>query len=284
MKVPELASEVRQLFDHVHVDEYQDTTLQAAILLGLKPDGAGLTVVGDDAQAIYGFRAANVRNILDFPGQFVPPATVIKLEENYRSTQPILTASNAVIGLARERFTKNLRTRRLTGGKPALVTVADDVGQAHFIVESVLRNRESGTALKEQAVLFRTSHHSAVLEIELARRNIPFIKFGGLRFVESAHIKDVLAVLRWAENPTDRVTVFRVVQMLDGIGPKAAGRFLDQIAGRSPGDALAAFSPPAKVASAWRDLVELMLRLQGEGTDWSAQLDLVTPGRARNPS
>jgi len=165
MKVPELASEVRQLFDHVLVDEYQDTNaLQAAILLGLKPDGTGLTVVGDDAQAIYGFRAANVRNILDFPAQFVPPATVVTLEENYRSTQPILTASNAVIGLARERFTKNLRTHRVADAKPALVTVADEVGQAHFIVESVLRNRESGAELKDQAVLFRASNHSAVLE------------------------------------------------------------------------------------------------------------------------
>jgi DNA helicase II / ATP-dependent DNA helicase PcrA len=145
MKVPELAREVRQLFDYVLVDECQDTnSLQAAILLGLKPDGAGLTVVGDDAQAIYGFRAANVRNILDFPGQFVLPATVVKLEENYRSIQPILTASNAVIGLARERFTKNLRTRRLGDAKRALVTVADDVDQAHFIVESVLRKREAG--------------------------------------------------------------------------------------------------------------------------------------------
>src|SRR5262245_27200895 len=276
MKVPELASEVRQLFDHVHVDEYQDTNaLQAAILLGLKPDGAGLTVVGDDAQAIYGFRAANVRNILDFPGQFVPPAPVIKLEENYRSVQPILTASNAVIGLARERFTKNLRTRRLADAKPALVTVADDVGQAHFIVESVLRNRESGTALKEQAVLFRTSHHSAMLEIELARRNIPFVKFGGLKFVEAAHVKDVLAVLRWAENPCDRVTGFRVVQIRDGIGPSTAGKLFAHLAGPTARQALASFTPPAKAVSSWRQLVELMAKLGDGGADWPTQFDLV---------
>ena len=209
MKVPELASGVRQQFDHVLVDEYQDTNaLQAAILLALKPDGAGLTVVGDDAQAIYGFRAANVRNILDFPAHFSPAARLLTLEENYRSTPPILAASNAVIGLARERFTKNLRAQRTGDGKPSLVTVADDVGQVSFVVESILRNREDGTLLKEQAVLFRTSHHSGMLEIELARRNIPFIKFGGLKFVEAAHVKDVLAVLRWAENPTDRVTRF----------------------------------------------------------------------------
>jgi DNA helicase-2/ATP-dependent DNA helicase PcrA len=236
MRVPELAGEVRQHFDHVLVDEYQDTNaLQAAILLGLKPDGAGLTVVGDDAQAIYGFRAANVRNILDFPNHFAPPARVVTLQENYRSTQPILAASNAVIGLARERFTKNLRSARAADSKPALVTVADDVAQVNCIVETVLRNREDGTLLKEQAVLFRTSHHSAMLEIELGRRNIPFVKFGDLKFAEAAHVKDVLAVLRWAENPTDRVTGFRVVQMLEGVGPTTAGKVLDRLAGRDMG-------------------------------------------------
>jgi DNA helicase-2/ATP-dependent DNA helicase PcrA len=276
MKVPELAGEVRQHFDHVLVDEYQDTNaLQAGILLGLKPDGAGLTVVGDDAQAIYGFRAANVRNILDFPNQFAPPARIVTLEENYRSTQPILAASNAVIGLARERFTKNLRSNRIADWKPALVTVAEDVAQVNFIVETVLRNREEGTLLKEQAVLFRTSHHSAMLEIELARRNIPFVKFGGLKFVEAAHVKDVLAVLRWAENPTDRVTGFRVVQMLEGVGPSTAGKVLDRLAGRNMVDALATFAPPAKVASRWRDLVELMTALRKEDAEWPAQLDLV---------
>jgi DNA helicase-2/ATP-dependent DNA helicase PcrA len=276
MKVPELADAVRQNFDHVLVDEYQDTNaLQAAILLGLKPDGHGLTVVGDDAQAIYGFRAANVRNILDFPAQFSPPARVVTIEENYRSTQPILAASNAVIGLARERFTKNLRSRRRADEKPSLVTAADDVGQANFVVETVLRNREEGTGLKEQAVLFRTSHHSAMLEIELARRNIPFIKFGGLKFMEAAHVKDVLAVLRWAENPADRVTGFRVLQVLDGIGPATAGKILDRIAGGVASDALATFKPPAKAASAWRNFVELLAKLRGEAADWPLQFDLV---------
>ena len=146
MKVPELAHGVRALFDHVLVDEYQDTNaLQATILLGLKPDGAGLTVVGDDAQAIYGFRAADVRNILDFPGHFSPAARVVTLEENYRSTQPILAASNAVIDLARDRFSKNLRSHRPGDDKPSLVTVSDDVAQVSFVVESILSNREDGT-------------------------------------------------------------------------------------------------------------------------------------------
>jgi DNA helicase II / ATP-dependent DNA helicase PcrA len=247
MRAPELAAEVRGQFDHVLVDEYQDTNaLQAAILLALKPDGRGLTVVGDDAQAIYGFRAANVRNILDFPAQFTPPATIITLEQNYRSTEPILAASNAIIGLAPERFTKNLRSSRRSDAKPSLVTVADDVGQVNFVVESILRQREEGTALKQQAVLFRTSHHSGMLEIELARRNIPFVKFGGLKFAEAAHVKDMLAVLRWAENPTDRVTGFRVLQILDGIGPATAGRVLDHIAAHSGRDALVTFRPPRR--------------------------------------
>jgi DNA helicase-2/ATP-dependent DNA helicase PcrA len=276
MKVPDLAHEVRQQFDHVLVDEYQDTNaLQATILLALKPDGAGLTVVGDDAQAIYGFRAANVRNILDFPGQFSPPARLLTLEQNYRSTQPILAASNAVIGLARERFSKNLRSDRAADCKPWLVTVSDDAGQMSFVVETILRNREDGTALKEQAVLFRTSHHSAMLEIELARRNIPFVKFGGLKFMEAAHVKDVLAVLRWAENLNDRVTGFRVVQILDGIGPTTAGKIFARIAGSASFDALASFAPPTKAASAWRDLLELMRKLGNGAVDWPAQFDLV---------
>jgi DNA helicase-2/ATP-dependent DNA helicase PcrA len=276
MRVPELAAEVAARFDHVLVDEYQDTNaLQASILRGLKPDGAGLTVVGDDAQAIYGFRAASVRNILDFPGQFDPPATIVRLERNYRSTQPILTASNAVIGLARERFTKNLHSSRGSGERPALVSVADDVGQVGLIVEAVLANRECGMALKEQAVLFRTSHHSAMLEIELARRNIPFVKFGGLKFTEAAHVKDMLAVLRWNENPTDRVTGFRVVQLLPGFGPATASRVLDAMAGRPIADALAAFRPPAKAADAWRELVALMQDLSAPAAGWPAELDRI---------
>jgi DNA helicase-2/ATP-dependent DNA helicase PcrA len=216
------------------VDEYQDTNaLQAAILKALKPDGAGLMVVGDDAQAIYGFRAATVRNILDFPSQFPSPARLITLEQNYRSTQPILAGSNAVIGLARERFTKNLRSDRTSAEKPCLMTVQDDAAQAECIVTAILENREAGTALKEQAVLFRTSHHSALLEIELGKRNIPFVKFGGLKFIEAAHVKDMLAVLRWAENPADRVTGFRVLQLLEGVGPSTAGKVLVRMAGAS---------------------------------------------------
>jgi len=215
-----VAQDVAGRFDHVLVDEYQDTNrLQASILLGLKRDGRGLTVVGDDAQSIYSFRAATVRNILDFPGHFSPRAEIITLERNYRSTQPILAAANAVIERAAERFTKNLWSDRVSAQRPQLVNVADDSGQAGYIVERILENREAGTRLKAQAVLFRASHHSASLEVELTRRNIPFVKFGGLKFLEASHVKDVLAALRWAQNIRDRVSGFRVAQLLPGIGP-----------------------------------------------------------------
>jgi DNA helicase-2/ATP-dependent DNA helicase PcrA len=169
-------------FDHVLIDEYQDTNrLQSSILLNFKPTGRGLTVVGDDAQSIYSFRAATVRNILDFPAHFTPKAELITLEQNYRSTRTILAAANAVIDLASERFTKNLWSDRASSDLPALMNVADDNAQAGYIVEHILANRESGQRLKSQAVLFRTSSHSATLEVELTRCNIlcvPKIRFG----------------------------------------------------------------------------------------------------------
>jgi DNA helicase-2/ATP-dependent DNA helicase PcrA len=174
MTDPALASEIGNMFDHVLVDEYQDTNrLQASILLAMKPSGSGLTVVGDDAQSIYSFRAATVRNILDFPAQFSPPAEIVTLDRNYRSTQPILAAANALIELASERYTKNLWTDRTVGELPQLVWVLDEADQVGYVVERVLENREAGLTLKQQAILFRASHHSGPLEVELTRRNIP---------------------------------------------------------------------------------------------------------------
>src|SRR5579862_3535598 len=242
-----IAADISSRFDHVLVDEYQDTNrLQAAILLALKPNGKGLTVVGDDAQSIYSFRAATVRNILDFPGHFNPRAEIVTLEHNYRSTQPILAAANAVINLAAERFTKNLKSNRASAERPYLVSVQDEADQARYLVGQVLRNRECGLALKSQAVLFRASHHSSPVEVELTRRNIPFVKFGGLKFLEATHIKDVIAFLRFAENPRDRVAGFRVIQLLPGVGPATAARALDCLAGDdSQMQNLAGFKPPA---------------------------------------
>ena len=186
MLEPSIAGEISERFDHVLVDEYQDTNkLQASVLLALRPNGKGMTVVGDDAQSIYSFRAATVRNILDFPGHFSPRAEIVTLEQNYRSTQPILAAANAVIELAEERFTKNLWSERKSAERPQLVSVRDEADQARYVVEKVLESREQGLALKAQSVLFRASHHSGQLEVELTRRNIPFVKFGGLKFLGS---------------------------------------------------------------------------------------------------
>jgi len=260
---PGLARELGGRFDHILVDEYQDSNrLQAAILLGMKPDGRGLTVVGDDAQSIYAFRGATVRNILDFPAQFDPPARCVTLERNYRSSPGILAAANAVIALAQERYTKDLWTERRDGGRPALVSVRDDADQAGYVVEQLLARREGGLALRQQAVLFRTSHHSARLEIELTRRNIPYVKFGGLKFLEAAHIKDLLAVLRWARNPRDRVAGFRALQLLPGVGPKTAARLLDAVAAAAPGGAFAADAPvPSGSEAAWREFATLLATL-----------------------
>jgi DNA helicase-2/ATP-dependent DNA helicase PcrA len=268
-----LAADVTNRFDHVLVDEYQDTNrLQASILARLKPDGRGLTVVGDDAQAIYSFRAATVRNILDFPSQFMPPARVVTLERNYRSTQAILAASNAVIGDATERFTKDLWSERHSAARPCMVTVRDEADQARYLVERVLANRETGIALKHQAVLFRTSHHSGPLEVELTRRNIPFVKYGGLKFLDAAHVKDMLACLRLAENPRDRVAGFRVMLLIPGIGPATAARALDAMAGAEPLAALAGFVPPPRAADDWHPFAELMRDLAQRRADWPAEL------------
>src|SRR5689334_6219348 len=268
MRDAAIAAHLGARFDHVLVDEYQDTNrLQSAILLALKPDGRGLTVVGDDAQSIYSFRAATVRNILEFPSSFAPAADIVTLDRNYRSTAPILDAANAVIAEAEERFTKNLWTERQSSMKPQLVTVRDEPTQALYVVEQVLATREGGLALKDQAVLFRSSSHSGPLEIELTRRNIPFVKYGGLKFLDSAHVKDLLALLRWAENPRDRVAGFRVLQLLPGVGPGIAGKVLDAIdASARALTALADIPAPAR-SEGWEALVEVVTDLAGS-RDW----------------
>jgi DNA helicase-2/ATP-dependent DNA helicase PcrA len=232
-----------------------------------------VTVVGDDAQSIYAFRAATVRNILDFPGRFSPPARVVTLEENYRSTQPILDACNAVISYARERFTKNLFSARRSGQRPVLVAAEDEPAQVEYVVERILEHREQGIALKKQAVLMRASHHSDALEVELARRQIPFVKFGGLKFLEAGHVKDLLAVLRWAENPRDSLAAFRVLQLLPGMGPAHARRAMMHLEERRFDLAeLGVFSPPAAARADWPVLCSLLRDLRDPATDWTAQV------------
>ena len=269
-----LARELGDLFRHVLVDEYQDTNrLQARVLRALKPEGRGLAVVGDDAQAIYAFRAAEVRNILDFPAQFDPPAAVLALQRNYRSSQPILQACNAVIAEAPERFAKTLWSDRREGSKPQLVSLADEAAQAAWVADQVLLQREGGLALKRQAVLFRTSQHSAALELELLRRDIPYRKFGGLKFLEAAHVKDLLSLLRWAQNPRGQMAGFRVAQLVQGLGPASARRLVAALAqAAAPAEALAAFRPPPGAAAPWAALRDCLLTLQQAA--WPAAFDL----------
>ena len=243
---PATGSQLAAMFDHVLVDEYQDTNaLQADILEGMRPEGhRNLTVVGDDAQAIYGFRAATVKNILEFPERF-PGTTIVKLERNYRSTPPLLAASNAVIALSPQRHEKTLRSTRHGQVVPVLRACLDEPEQSDAVCRAVLAHREAGVPLKAQAVLFRAAHHSDHLEVELARRNIPFVKYGGLKFMEAAHVKDALAFLRILENPFDEVSWFRVLQLLEGMGPASARRLMDDLAVRRTDDAETA-SPLAR--------------------------------------
>src|SRR5262249_33900667 len=277
MRDADLAAEIGGRFDHILVDEYQDTNrLQSQILLSLKPTGWGLMVAGDDAQSIYSFRAATVRNILDFPKHFRPAADIITLEQNYRSTQPILDACNQVIKFAKERYTKNLRSDRRSKQRPFLTVVRDEAAQAKFVADQILESREAGVPLKAQAVLFRASHHSAQLEIELTRRNIPFVKYGGLKFLEAAHVKDVLSVLRWCENPRDRVAGFRVVQLLPGIGPSTAAKILDQVEAEPHAtDLLYDIKVPKAAAEDWPAFAKLFQQLRQGKTPWPAEFELV---------
>ena len=270
MNAPAMAQRIGGRFDHVLVDEVQDINrLQADILQALKPQGQGLTAVGDDAQSIYAFRGAEVQHILAFPQRFNPPAQVVTLTQNYRSTPQIVQASNAVIALASERFAKNLWTARADGLKPRLLAVADEAAQARGVADAVLAQREAGLQLKRQAVLFRTGTHSMPLELELTRRGIPFVKYGGLKFMESAHVKDVLSVLRWADNPQATLPALRTARLVPGMGPASVRRLLDH-RGK-----LADFKPPPAAAVPWQVLLGLMQHLRSADAQWPDDLQRV---------
>jgi ATP-dependent DNA helicase UvrD/PcrA len=269
-----IGSEIRSRFDHVFVDEYQDTNaLQADILFLLRPKGRGLTVVGDDAQAIYSFRAATIQNILEFPGKCRPRAKVITLEENFRSTKAILKAANRVIGLAKERYNKNLFSKRRSNHKPALTTVQNEKEQARYVAQQIIDSRESGFPFRQQAVLFRASNHSAELELELARRKIPFVKRGGPRFLEAAHIKDVVCVIRWCENPRDRVAGLRALRLVPGIGDKIASKVLAKVKGRR--QITGALARHNISTSEWRGFVQLVRRMVGGKAGWPNEIRCV---------
>ncbi|MEH6583387.1 MAG: ATP-dependent helicase [Halioglobus sp.] len=280
---PAVAETIRARFDHVLVDEYQDTNLlQAGILQRLFPTGRGLTVVGDDAQSIYSFRSANVENILQFPTLFDPPARVIPLSANYRSTQGILDVSNVLLSESRSGYKNVLYSHHCeqpganTGEKPLLVSVEDEEQQAKYIVEQVLLAREEGIALKRQAILFRSSHHTDRLEIELRRADIPYVKHGGLKFLEAAHVKDALAVLRWADNPKHRLSGFRVLKLLPGVGPKSAEKILDYLALHNFSfSALGSFQSGHLPQQEWLQLVQLLPDVHHNVLPWAEQMPAV---------
>jgi DNA helicase-2/ATP-dependent DNA helicase PcrA len=242
-------------FDHVLIDEYQDVNgLQVEIVRGLRSTCQEITAVGDDLQAIYGWRAASADHILGFPDQF-PGTTLVKLERNYRSTQPILDTSNVLAADAARSFHKRLRAERDGGERPQLIFCRDESAQAEETCQRVLAARERGMELRRQAVLMRASHDSALLELELARRKIPFVKYGGLRYLEAAHVKDLIALFRLVANPVNELSWFRVLQLLDGVGPVTARRVLDVLVAAGP-DALDAWpqarerlSAPAREAA-----------------------------------
>lgn len=271
-----LARDIGGRFDHILVDEFQDTnTVQADILLAMRRHNPNLMVVGDDAQSIYSFRAANVRNILDFPKQY-PNTTVITLEQNYRSVPPILETTNRLIAQARERFTKDLWSSRKDGERPLLVTCRDEPAQDKFVVDRVLEHYEQGIPLQKQAVLFRNGHLAASLEIELTRRNIPYHKYGGLRFLEAAHVKDLISFLRVTENPTDEIAWFRVLQLIDGIGPATAAKAVAHVCRQRDPRAIRSFAVPPAAREGWAQLADLMDDLvTGGGQNPAAQVQRI---------
>jgi DNA helicase-2/ATP-dependent DNA helicase PcrA len=220
---------LRRQFDHVLVDEYQDTNeVQGDILFAQCGTDGNLCAVGDDAQAIYSFRAASPKNVHEFPARY-PTARVVTLDQNYRSSQPILDAANAVLAQAPGPFAKRLWAERPSGTRPVLATCRDETAQAGYVCDSVLWHRDQGVALREQAVLFRAGHHSDGLELELSRRNIPYVKYGGLRYLEAAHVKDLLCLLRILDNPRDALAWHRVLCLLPGVGPATAKRIVDDL-------------------------------------------------------
>jgi len=217
---PEIRERLSETYRAIMVDEYQDTNkIQARIVRLLCASHENIMVVGDDAQSIYSFRGAHFKNIMNFPSEF-PKARIFKLEENYRSTQPILNLTNDIINRAKEKYPKHLFTNQTEGRPPVLVQAESENWQSRFVCQKVLELREEGVRLDDIAVLFRSSHHAFDLEIELIKHNLPFVKRGGFKFIETTHVKDVLAHLRVIQNPRDAVSWNRLLLLIDGVGPK----------------------------------------------------------------
>lgn len=277
-----LANSAEKRFDHIFVDEYQDVNaLQVQIVRELTSSGARLTVVGDDAQAIYGFRGASPEFMLNFHADF-PDSHTLPLSYNYRSPAAILAIPNAISADAPVGFSTQLQPTVTTDSpRPRLILSYDDDDQASAVCESVLAELEDGRRLVEQAVLMRAASHSSLLELELARRKIPFVKYGGLRYLETAHVKDCIAAFRLAENPRDEIAWFRVLQLIDGVGRASVNRFLDIVRSDLPPDSddISAAIPslinclPSKAQQPGRELLTSLMRWPSEGVDsWAARI------------
>ena len=277
MQNPAFAQSLSKNFDHVLVDEYQDTSsLQGEIIHALKPDGQGVTVVGDDAQAIYSFRAAAVENILGFADRYKPKAEIVVLAQNYRSTQQILDSTNALMADGARQHRKTLLGNRQSTQKPLYVALDDAQAQAEYIAGKILQTREIGGSLRRHAILFRSSHHSDVLEVEFSKRNIPYVKYGGLKFLEAAHVKDVMSVLRWADNPRNSVAGFRVLKLLPGIGPGHAKQALDHFEAQGfDVKSLGEFDAPQPAKMDWKRFCGFFEKLADPATPWPGQVGLV---------
>ena len=262
---PQVRERLSARYRYVLVDEYQDTNLiQADILYLLVGGNRNVMAVGDDSQSIYAFRGANFRNIMEFPNLF-PGTTIIGLEENYRSVQPILNLTNAVIEQAAEKYEKKLFTRKAGGAKPLLVDTGSENRQSNYIVSRIQQLSREAVALKDIAVLFRAGFHSFDLEIELAREQIPFIKVGGFKFMESAHIKDVLAHMRVLSNPNDRVSWYRLLSLMDKVGPKTAQNIFEAVQREGRGAAgVAAVKERFRKIEGLSKLAELYSRIGDE--------------------
>jgi DNA helicase-2/ATP-dependent DNA helicase PcrA len=259
----EASARVRELYRYVMVDEYQDTNvLQARITHLLAGEAKNVMVVGDDAQSIYAFRGACHRNLFDFKSGF-EEAPVVTLSENYRSTQGILDLANGLMSQMSEAFRKNLTTVRGKGGKPLLVEASDELEQARFVASEVVRLSADGVPLGQVAVLFRASRHAFALEVELARLGIAYVKYGGFRFLESAHIKDALAHLRLVVFPADDLSLGRVLTMRAGIGKSGARAIGQHLVGKPLVSGLRSFRARAKVRASLDSLAALLEELEG---------------------
>ncbi|MBF0503178.1 MAG: ATP-dependent helicase [Candidatus Riflebacteria bacterium] len=276
-EAPYARAELSHRYRFLMVDEYQDTNpLQARITRLLAGDERNVMAVGDDAQSIYAFRGADFRNILRFPEEF-PGCRMVRLEENYRSTAPILDSTNRLMSHATSGFQKKLFTRRTGGEKPALLACADEEQQSNFVAQRILELREEGVPLSKVVVLFRSGFHSYGLELELRRRDIPYQKWGGFKFLEATHIKDVLAHLRILVNPCDQVSWIRVLMLLEGVGPRTAAKIFSDISTATNPFDLSRITAGSKIKEGLGSLGSMLCRLSGDPRpDTSSLIDIIT--------